>query len=630
MAVVFSGCQSAREHSEANLYTIEQFMDTTSLSGSSISSDDKLILFSSDKTGVYNAYSVAIEEGEVRQLTNSKDDSIFVLSFFPNDNRILYRADRGGNEIYHIYLREEDGTVRDLTPGEKARTVFHKWNYDENAFYFSSNRRDPRFMDVYEMSTGTFKPQMVYQNVGGYNFHDVSNDNRYVALSKTITRDNSDMYLYDRDTQQLEHLSSHEGDVNYRPVTFSVDSKSLFYLTDEGSEFTYLKRYTIESEQSNLVEQTEWDILNSYFSRSGKYRVTVINNNARTEVRIYDVASGKLIDLPEFPNGDVRLRALEEKVIKFSKSERLITFYLDGERSPSNLYVYNLDTGTYEKLTDTMNPAVKESGLVEPEMIRYKSFDGLEIPAFWYKPHNATAEDRVPAIVYVHGGPGGQFRIRYDPLIQYLVNHGYAVIAPNNRGSFGYGKSFYKLDDLKHGEDDLSDLVEAKKFLASTGYVDDNRVAILGRSYGGYMVLAALAFRPEEFAVGVDIFGVSNWVRTARSMPVWWEAQRQSLYKEMGNPETDEDYLRRISPLFHADRIVKPLMVLQGANDPRVLKVESDEIVEAVKKNGVAVEYIVFEDEGHGFVKKDNQIEAHKAILEFLDEYLKEEVSEVR
>jgi dipeptidyl aminopeptidase/acylaminoacyl peptidase len=223
----------------------------------------------------------------------------------------------------------------------------------------------------------------------------------------------------------------------------------------------------------------------------------------------------------------------------------------------------------------------------------------------------------------VHGGPGGQSRAGYNAMLQYLVNSGYVVLRVNNRGSSGYGKTFFKLDDLKHGEDDLLDCVEAKDFLIETGYVDSDRVGIIGGSYGGYMVLAALAFQPDAFDVGVDIFGVSNWLRTLQNTPPWWAAFRDALFKEMGNPETDPEYLKRISPLFHASNIRKPLIVLQGANDPRVLKVESDEIVEAVRANGVPVEYVVFDDEGHGFTKKKNRIAGYEAIRRFLDQHLK-------
>ncbi|MBA3692650.1 MAG: S9 family peptidase, partial [Acidobacteria bacterium] len=235
----------------------------------------------------------------------------------------------------------------------------------------------------------------------------------------------------------------------------------------------------------------------------------------------------------------------------------------------------------------------------------------------------ASAQKKAPALVWVHGGPGGQTRTNYSAQMQYLANQGYVILGVNNRGSSGYGKTFYTSDDGKHGREPLWDCVEAKKYLKSLGYVDENKIGIIGGSYGGYMVLAALAFKPEEFAVGVDIFGVSNWVRTLQSIPPYWESFRKSLYKEIGNPETDLPLLKETSPLFHADKIKKPLIVLQGANDPRVIKPESDEIVEAVKKNGGVVEYVVFDNEGHGFTKKANEIRAYKAIADFLDKHLK-------
>ena len=203
-----------------------------------------------------------------------------------------------------------------------------------------------------------------------------------------------------------------------------------------------------------------------------------------------------------------------------------------------------------------------------------------------------------------------------------MVNHGYVVYAINNRGSSGYGKKFEQLDNRNHGKNDLMDCVTSKRMLIETSYVDADRIGIIGGSYGGYMTLAALTFQPNEFEVGVDIFGISNWYRTVQSIPPWWESQRKSLEKELGDFD-DEEYFKSISPLFHSEQIVKPLMVLQGANDPRVIKEESDDIVAAVKKNGVPVEYIVFEDEGHGFRKKANQLRGYTAILDFCDKHLK-------
>jgi prolyl oligopeptidase len=228
----------------------------------------------------------------------------------------------------------------------------------------------------------------------------------------------------------------------------------------------------------------------------------------------------------------------------------------------------------------------------------------------------------VPALLWIHGGPGGQSRTGYNPTIQHLVNHGIAVLAVNNRGSSGYGKTFNHMDDKKHGEVDLDDCVWAKKWLGEQSWCDGEHVGIMGGSYGGYMVLAALAYRPEEFTLGIDIFGVSNWLRTLESIPPWWASFRDSLYAEIGDPVADRERLTKQSPLFHADKIRRPLLVVQGANDPRVLKVESDEIVAACQRNKVPVEYLQFPDEGHGFQKKANRIAASEAFLSFAERYL--------
>jgi dipeptidyl aminopeptidase/acylaminoacyl peptidase len=260
---------------------------------------------------------------------------------------------------------------------------------------------------------------------------------------------------------------------------------------------------------------------------------------------------------------------------------------------------------------------------VEATIVRYPGEGGVMVPAVLYRPKGASAANPAPAIVLVHGGPGGQTRRGYSAMIQHLVNHGYAVLGANNRGSSGYGKTFFHMDDKKHGEADLRDIVAGGAWLRQQDWVADDQVAVMGGSYGGYMTAAALAFHPDAFAAGVDIFGVTNWVRTLESIPPWWGAQRQALFDEMGDPATDAERHRAISPLFHTDGINKPLLVVQGANDPRVLQVESDELVAAVRANGVPVEYVVFPNEGHGFTRRDNRITAQEAYLTFLDRYVR-------
>jgi dipeptidyl aminopeptidase/acylaminoacyl peptidase len=331
---------------------------------------------------------------------------------------------------------------------------------------------------------------------------------------------------------------------------------------------------------------------------------------------MYETATNRLVPMPAIANGGITS-------ITIARSEKKAALYVNGDRSPNNLYVLDLATQKLAKLTESLSPDIDAADLVDAQIVRFKARDGMTIPNILMKPHQASASSKAPALVLVHGGPGGQTTPAYNALSQYLVNHGYVILGINNRGSSGYGKTFFAADDKKHGHEPLFDCVDAKKYLQSLPYVDPSRIGIIGGSYGGYMVLAALAFQPQEFVVGVDLFGVANWIRTLESIPAWWDAQKKALYDELGDPVADRKLLEEVSPLLHADLIRKPLIVLQGANDPRVLKVESDEIVAGVKKNGVPVEYLVFPDEGHGFTKKKNQIEGYSAVLKFLDQHLK-------
>jgi dipeptidyl aminopeptidase/acylaminoacyl peptidase len=617
LLIMASAVVAQKKMAPVKEYTIEQFMNTVRIGGSSFSSDDKSILFHNNKTGIFNVYSVPVTGGAATQLTSSTKESTYAVSYFPNDARFVYTYDRGGNENNHLYLRELDGTERDLTPGEKVKANFLGWSHDRKSFFFSTNERDQRFFDIYEMPIDSLKPSLIYKDETGFDFGDISNDKKFIAFEKSGgSPADSDVYLYNTATKELKNITAHSGDVANSAQTFDVQSKYLYFLSDAGSEFRYVSRYDLATGKSEVVEKAPWDVFYTYFSHSGKYRVTAVNEDARTKIKIYDTASGKPVALPQLPNADIT-------GVNISRSEKLMAFYLNGDRSPSNLYVYDFATKKATKLTDSLNPEINPADLVDSQVIRYKSFDGLEIPSILYKPKHASPQNKVPALVLVHGGPGGQTRVGYSALTQYLVNHGYVVLGANNRGSSGYGKTFFAADDGKHGREPLWDIVESKKYLASLGYVDERKIGIIGGSYGGYMTLAALAFKPEEFAVGVDIFGVSNWVRTLQSIPPYWESFRKSLYKELGDPSKDLENLRAISPLFHADKIVKPLIVLQGANDPRVIKPESDEIVESIKKRNGVVEYVLFDNEGHGFTKKANEIRAYKAILDFLDRYLK-------
>lgn len=595
-------------------YTIEQIMDNESVFGGSFSPDNLKLLITSNKSGIYNMYTVPVDGGEFEPITKSDSSSVFAISYFPDDERMLFEMDNNGDEIYHIFLRETSGDIKELTPDKGARASFYGWAHDGKSFYFGYNKRDKRFTDIYEMDINTFEPVLLYQNDGAYSFGGISNDKGYMALSKPINTNDSDLFIYSFKDKSLTKVNKNQS--GNSASDFHPSSSSFYYTTDEGNEFSYLMKYNFADQSYEKILQKDWDITNSSFTHDGKYQITYINADAKTEIEVMDVETGKLVNFPTFESGDV-------SNVSYSRDGTKARFYISGSNTPSNLYSYDVATTNYTKLSDVLNKEINPIDMVTATVVRYNSFDDLEIPAIYYLPHQASKNNKVPALVWVHGGPGGQSRQNFSPLIQYLVNNGYAVLAVNNRGSSGYGKTFFQMDDQNHGENDLQDCVEGKNWLAQQSEINGDRIGIIGGSYGGYMTMAALTFKPEEFDVGVNIFGVTNWLRTLKSIPPWWEAFKDALYKEMGDPNTiDSVRLRKISPLFHAQNVTKPLIVLQGSKDPRVLQVESDEIVASVRANNVPVEYVLFEDEGHGFVKKENQIEAYGKILEFLDKYL--------
>lgn len=601
---------------EVRQYTIEQFYKTKATGAGVFSPDEQKLLVHTNESGIFNLYEINLADGSKKALTNSTTESFFAIDYVPGTGEVLYSADKGGNENTHIFLLKADGTSQNLTAGEKEKAQFSDWSKDKKSFWYSSNKRDLRFFDLYKMDVGTWKASLVYENKEGYGISGVSKYGDWLALSKPITTSENQLFLYDLKNKQLKEISDPAQPGSYDAAGFSADGKTFYFTTDVGKEFAYLVQYDLASGARTTTYETNWDVMYSYQSENGKYQVIGINEDGKNKLVVRD-AAGKDVAFPAIPDGDVT-------AVNVSPSEKMMRLSVGTSKSPNDLYTYNFETKELKRLTNNASPEINPDDLAIASVVRFKSFDGQEIPAIYYKPLTASANNKVPALVWVHGGPGGQSRVGYSSFIQYLVNHGYAVLMVNNRGSSGYGKSFYKMDDRNHGDKDLKDCIYGKKYLQTLDYVDGEKIGIIGGSYGGYMTMAAMTFAPDEFKVGVNIFGVTNWLRTLKSIPPYWESFRKALYAELGDPYTaDSVRLYNISPLFHAQNVKNPVMVLQGANDPRVLQVESDEIVAAVKKNNVPVEYVVFPDEGHGFVKKENEMKGYSGVLTFLDKHLK-------
>lgn len=614
--LILYSCQEKNEKKENSVkqYTIEQFLENENSFANGFSSDKKNVLLTSNRSGIYNMYTTKSEGGELIPITKSDSASVFGISYFPEDDRILFRMDGNGDEIFKIYMKDSSG-IKNLTPINDVRALFRGWSEDGKSFFYGSNERDSKFMDHFEMDIATFESTLIYQNNGGMDFGGISEDRNYVLLTKTINTNDSDLFLLN--TKTNESVKINDNLSGNSPQDFDPDGKSFYYTTDDNAEFSYLMKYNLEDRTKTKVVEKDWDINSFYFTRNGKYKVLFTNEDAKSVMEVKDASTNEIITFSDINNQNIT-------GARFSRDESMAILTASGSNMPTNSYSYTIANKEYHQLTDVLNKEINADDLVTAEVVRYKSFDRLEIPAIYYAPQQASTTHKVPALVWVHGGPGGQSGQRFNSTIQYLVNHGYAILAVNNRGSSGYGKTFYKMDDQNHGDKDLKDCIAGKNWLASQTIIDSSKIGILGGSYGGYMTMAALTYAPEEFKVGVNLFGVTNWIRTLKSIPPWWESFKEALYTEMGDPNTQDSVrLKKISPLFHTDKVTKPLIVLQGAQDPRVLKIESDEIVEGVRDNGVPVEYVLFEDEGHGFVKKVNQVEAYSRVLQFLDKYLK-------
>ena len=430
---IAASCQSSIKNKTAT-YDIKEFFDNVNISGGYFSSSEEKMIYSTNKSGIVNVYEVELTSKSVAQLSFSEKESFYVRSYVPNSDDFIYSADKGGNEISHLYLQKRSGETLDLTPGINEKSIFYGWSQDKTFLYYLSNKRDSRYFDLYKMKIDEWEPEMIYENkdnfslsyFNGTSSSSISNNEHYLLLTKAITTSENKFYLLDQIQGQVEEISTLPG--RYTAAGFSKDNKSFYYITDIEKEFAYLNKYDIQTGESTVVFQTNWDVMYSYSSKNEQFRIIGINEDGKNSIQVIDNNSKKPIKFPSFKDADIT-------GVEFSESENKIRFSVGSSKTPNNLFLYDLRDESLVKLTNSLNPVIDSKSLVAAEVIRYTSFDNLEIPAIFYKPLNASPTNKVPALVWVHGGPGGQSRMNFNPLIQYLTNNGYAILAVNNNSN---------------------------------------------------------------------------------------------------------------------------------------------------------------------------------------------------
>jgi dipeptidyl aminopeptidase/acylaminoacyl peptidase len=594
-------------------FDFRRYLNIRSANCPSFSPDGKYVAFLMNTTGVPQVWRIALDGGWPEQLTFYNEEISFCY-YAPVGDRLIFGMDQGGNERVQFYMLQDQGShIEALTDKPKVIHMFGDWSADGRQITFSSNERHEAFFDAYLMNVDSKETRRILQHDGTNHAVCFTPDGKKSLVRRANTNLDRDLYLVDLKSAPVNHLTPHQGEAYYSSEKFSPDSRELYLVSDENREFASLAVIDLASRKTKALAQPNWGIDLIALSNDGKRIGFVTNVEGYSLLRILDLAKGRSRLVKGIPRGVI-------DALTWSYDDRFLAFTFNGPPFNSDIWLYSLDKGRVRQLTFSGHAGIPRSSFVEPKLVHYKTFDERNIPAFLYVPKDAQTGRKGPVVVYVHGGPESQVRPSFNQVIQYLVNNEYAVFAPNVRGSTGYGKAYVHLDDVRKRMDSVHDLKYAAEWLAKSGLVEKRKIAVMGGSYGGFMVLSAVTQYPELWAAGVDLYGIANFPTFFKSTGPW---RRKLRAAEYGDPEKDADFLREISPIHYVDRIVAPLMFVQGINDPRVPQSETDQMVAALKAKGVPVTYVLFDDEGHGIVKLKNRIVAYETIVKFLDQHLK-------
>lgn len=591
-----------------------RFLSVRNAFGGTLSPDGQRLAFLTDITGTSQIWTLDGPQLWPDQ-RSFEEDRITFVRYNPHRRLLLFGQDHGGNEMDQLSLMDDEGTfVRPLAHRPDRKHILAEWAPDGRTVAFTANRDHVAQLDVYVVDTE--HPDEVRRVFTGEGWNYVAAwlpDSRHVIVGQATGNMNNTLYLLDLGTGDTVHLTPHTGDARYLYVNPLPDASGFFLLSDEGREFLNLAFFDLHTRTLHFLEERSWDREDLALSPDGRWLALLTNVEGWSELEVRDLVEEKVISVEGLPRGVAG-------GLRFAPGGTSARFSLTltGPTRPMDVWVVEPEKGQAAQWTRSARAGIPESELVEPELVRYRSFDGLTIPAFYYRPPRIAPP--YPVVIDIHGGPESQRRPTFNAVTQFLVQQGYAVFAPNVRGSTGYGRTYTHLDDVYKRMDAVADIKAAYDWLVSEGGADPRRIALMGGSYGGFMVLACLVTYPDLWAAGVDIVGIANFVTFLENTGPW---RRKLREREYGSLERDREFLESISPINHVDRIRAPLMVIHGANDPRVPLSEAEQIVRALRERGVPVEYLVYEDEGHGLAKLKNRLDAYPKVAAFLDKYVK-------
>jgi len=592
-------------------YTLQQYMAIKRANGPSFSPDAKRVAFESNASGDWQLWVTPETRWEPRQITHFSGG--VEGGWSPTGSQVLGMADRNGDQNYQLYAIDPDrGDTTRLTHELGVQHRLGGWMPDGKAIFYTSNARDARYFDCYVMDVATQHAERVSGEPTLLRAIAASHDGRFLAAEDLHSNANVDIRIVDIQAKTSRVITAHGDTSRFAVIGFSGDDRTLYCRTNSDGEFMHIESIAIASGARRVLFPTSHDIDYGIMNRQGTQIAFAENVDGFERPAVWDVRTARRVELPALPAG---INTPQD----FSPDGSKLAIVVSTPAHDDEVWTLDLTARRANRVTFSPQGDVAEDSYVLPTTLHYPSFDGRSIPALLFVPRGASPQRRAPVIVSVHGGPDLQEQPYLTNYYQFLVARGYAVLAPNIRGSTGYGKSYVALDDGTRRWDALQDLAYAVRWIRQQDSLDGDKVACTGASYGGFATLAMLVHHADLFRAGVEFYGPAD-LKTFLDRTASY--RRANRIAEYGDPVRDSTFMAAISPARHADRIKAPLLVIQGAQDPVVPPAESEDIVRLVKQHGGVAEYLLFPDEGHGIAKDEDYVKAYETMLAFLLRYM--------